>query len=295
MTLQERPLVQAGPDRKSTGRAADRRPRFRGTPRFWAGVGIVFTIVALATAAPLLTPYDPITQDLLNTLTPPSMMHPMGTDELGRDVWSRLLYGARIDLSIASAAVVAPFVIGVVIGALSGYFGGVVDGLSMRLADVVVAFPFYVLIIALVFALGGGVGSIFVAITLVGWVPYARIVRAEVQSLRERDFISACRVSGLGSARIIFRHLVPNTVSQAIVFAMSDIVMTILVIVTLSYFGLGITPPQPDWGQMLSDGQKFLLSGQYWLIMFPGLAVIITGLGLSLVGDGLVDAMRVKR
>ncbi|WP_286840326.1 ABC transporter permease [Acidiphilium sp. 34-64-41] len=188
----------------------------------------------------------------------------------------------------------APFVIGTVIGALSGYFGGWFDVVVMRIADVVVAFPFYVLVISLVFILGNGVGSIFAAISIVSWVAYARIVRAEALVLNRTDFMDALRVSGLGTARIVFRHLVPNVVSQAIVYAMSDIVANIGVIVTLSYFGLGIVPPTPGWGSMMADGQPFFAGGYYDLMLIPAAAVILTSFGLSLIGDGLANALRVK-
>lgn len=274
--------------------AAARRARPRNV-RLWVGVAIVAVVVAAALAAPLLTAHDPTDQDLLNTLAGPSATHPLGTDQLGRDIWSRLLYGARTDLGVAGVAVLAPFVLGTVIGAAAGYFGGWVDTVAMRLADVMVAFPFYVLVIALVFALGGGVSSIYIAITAVGWVAYARIVRGEVLVLRGKEFINACRLSGFSNGRILARHVVPNSMTQAVVFAMSDIVMDILIIVTLGYFGLGITPPTPDWGQMMADGQQFMASGHYALTAVPGTAVVITGFGLSLVGDGLARAMRATR
>ncbi|HQT85745.1 MAG: nickel ABC transporter permease [Acidiphilium sp. 37-64-53] len=269
--------------------------RARGRNRHLiAGVAIIGTIVLMAIFAPLLTRYDPITQDFTATLQGPSWTHLLGTDNLGRDLWSRVLYGARTDLFLATAAVAAPFVIGTVIGALSGYFGGWFDVVVMRIADVVVAFPFYVLVISLVFILGNGVGSIFAAISIVSWVAYARIVRAEALVLNRTDFMDALRVSGLGTARIVFRHLVPNVVSQAIVYAMSDIVANIGVIVTLSYFGLGIVPPTPGWGSMMADGQPFFAGGYYDLMLIPAAAVILTSFGLSLIGDGLANALRVK-
>ncbi|TMV42306.1 ABC transporter permease, partial [Thioclava sp. BHET1] len=173
------------------------------------------------------TPDGPLDQDFPVTLQGPSWSHLLGTDNLGRDQWTRIIYGARTDLFLASVAVAAPLVIGTAIGALSGYFGGWFDTIVMRIADIVVAFPFYVLVISLVFILGNGIGSIFVAISVVSWVAYARIVRAEAMVLSATDFVDALKVGGVGSGRIVFRHLVPNVVSQAIVYAMSDIVANI--------------------------------------------------------------------
>lgn len=259
------------------------------------GVVIVGIIVLMAIFAPLLTRYSPTAQDFTATLQGPSWTHLLGTDNLGRDVWSRVLYGGRIDLFLATVAVAAPLVIGTVIGALSGYFGGWFDLIVMRVADIVVAFPFYVLVISLVFILGNGVGSIFAAISIVSWVAYARIVRAEALVIRSTDFMDALRVGGIGTGRIVFRHLIPNIVSQAIVYSMSDIVGNIAVIVTLSYFGLGIVPPTPDWGSMMADGQPFFAGGYYGLMVMPALAVILTSFGLSLIGDGLANVLRVKK
>jgi peptide/nickel transport system permease protein len=261
----------------------------------WIGLAMVGAIVAAAVCAPLLTRYSPTHQDLGNALAGPGGTHLLGTDNLGRDIWSRLLFGARTDLLVTITAVLTPFVAGCLVGAVCGYFGGWFDAVVMRLADIVVAFPFYVLVIALVFALGSGTTSIYIAISLVSWVAYARIVRAEAMVVRRREFIDACRSGGLGHTRVIARHVLPNVIAQAIVYSMSDIVMNIGVIVTLSYFGLGIVPPAPDWGQMMSDGQQFLASGNYLPSLVPGLAVVVTSLGLSFLGDGLAQALRAQR
>lgn len=260
-----------------------------------AGIAMLGVIVLMAACAPLLTSYDPLAQDFTATLQGPNWTHLLGTDNLGRDLWSRILYGARTDLFLATMAVAAPLVVGTVVGALSGYFGGWFDVIVMRLADIVVAFPFYVLVISLVFILGNGVGSIFAAISIVSWVAYARIIRAETLVISSTDFMDALQVSGLGTGRIVFRHLVPNVVSQAIVYAMSDIVANIGVIVTLSYFGMGIVPPTPDWGSMMADGQPFFAGGYYGLMLIPASAVIVTSFGLSLIGDGLANVLRVKK
>jgi len=271
-------------------------PRSRGQRWYHSttlvlGLAIVAVLVLAALAAPLLTRYDPIAQDLQSPLLKPGGAHLLGTDQLGRDVWSRLLYGARTDLRVGFLAVLFPFVLGTVLGCLAGYFGGWVDTIIMRLVDIVVAFPFYVLIIALVFVLGPGARSIYIAITLVGWVSYTRLIRGELLIAKRQEYVLAARSGGLSSARIIAVHLLPNVISQAVVFAMSDIVLDILAIVTLGYLGLGIPPPTADWGAMIAQGQEFVTTN-WQLATIPGVAVVITGLGLSLIGDGLADLLR---
>jgi peptide/nickel transport system permease protein len=267
------------------------RRRWYRTPSFVAGASILGTIILLAILAPVASWHDPVQQDLLHILQGPSWTHPLGTDELGRDEWARLLYGARTDLRVAFLAVLFPFVIGTAIGLVAGYFGGWVDTVANWFVNVVVAFPFYVLIIALVFALGSGTRNIYIAITIVGWVSYTRIVRGEVLVAKRREYVLAAQAGGLSNARIIGRHLLPNVITQAIVFAMSDIVLDILAIVTLGYLGLGVQPPTADWGKMIADGQTYLTT--HWeLSTIPGIAVVITALGLSLLADGLADLLR---
>jgi peptide/nickel transport system permease protein len=267
------------------------RGRWYRTPSFVAGVSILGLIVLAAALAPLITTHNPTDQDLLHTLSGPSSSHWLGTDDLGRDVWSRLVYGARTDLRVAFLAVLFPFTIGTLIGLVAGYFGGWIDTVTNWLVNIVVAFPFYVLIIALVFALGPGTRSIYIAITIVGWVSYARIVRGEVIVAKRREYVLAARAAGLSTPRILLRHLLPNTVTQGIVFAMSDICLDILAIVTLGYLGLGVQPPTPDWGRMIADGQTYLTT--HWeLSTIPGIAIVIAALGLSLLADGLADLLR---
>jgi peptide/nickel transport system permease protein len=267
------------------------RRRWYRTPSFVAGASILGTIILLALLAPVASWHDPVQQDLLHILQGPSWTHPLGTDELGRDEWARLLYGARTDLRVAFLAVLFPFVIGTAIGLVAGSFGGWVDTVANWFVNVVVAFPFYVLIIALVFALGSGTRNIYIAITIVGWVSYTRIVRGEVLVAKRREYVLAAQAGGLSNARIIGRHLLPNVITQAIVFAMSDIVLDILAIVTLGYLGLGVQPPTADWGKMIADGQTYLTT--HWeLSTIPGIAVVITALGLSLLADGLADLLR---
>jgi len=250
------------------------------------GIVLLLLLAVMFAAAPLLASHPPDAQDLLHVLARPSSSHPLGTDELGRDVWARLLYAGRIDLALGVAAVIAPFALGTILGLLAGYLGGWVDIVIMRLLDVVVAFPFYVLVIAVVFALGPGIKSIFIAITTVAWVSYTRIVRGEVLVAKRIGYIQAARAAGLSTPRILMRHLTPNVLTQALVYAMSDIVLTILAIVTLGFLGLGVQPPTAEWGGMMQAGESFL-SIRPLLVTAPGVAVVLTGLALSLIGDGL--------
>jgi peptide/nickel transport system permease protein len=265
--------------------------RWYRQPALMSGIVILGIVLFLAIAAPLLSSQDPIAQNLSASLLGPSAHHLLGTDQLGRDTWTRLLYGLRNDLRIAFIAVLFPFCLGTVLGSVAGYFGGWVDAVIMRLVDIVVAFPFYVLVIALVFVLGPGERSIYIAITVVGWVSYARIIRGEILVAKRQDYVLAAQSGGLSSVRIMARHLLPNVITQAIIYAMSDIVQDILAIVTLGYFGLGVPPPTPDLGSMINDGQNFL-STHWQLTTIPGLAVVVVGLGLSLIGDGLADLIR---
>ena len=203
---------------------------------------------------------------------------------------TRLIYAGRVDLLTAFFAVLFPFCIGTALGCLAGYYGRFSDTVVMRLVDIVVAFPFLVLVLALVFVLGPGQRSIIIAITIVGWVSYARIVRGEILVQKRLEYVLAARAAGLSDARIIARHLLPNVITQAIVFSMSDIVLSMLAIVTLSYLGAGIPPPTADWGSMIADGES-LITTQWQIATFPGIAILLTGLGLSLLGDGLADLL----
>lgn len=264
-----------------------RRGRWNGP--LIAGVVLFGLIVLCAVLAPVLTSYDPIVQNLHATFLPPgSPGHLLGTDSFGRDVLARLLYGAREDLRVGVLAVVSPFVIGSLVGLVAGWFGGWVDAVIGRIVDIVIAFPFLVLVIALVFAMGPGTTSIYTAVTLVGWVAYCRIVRGQVLVAKEQEYAMAARVSGLPTRRILLRHLLPNVILQAFVYSMSDIVLTLLAIVTLGFLGLGVPPPTPDWGTMIQEGQQFILT-KWYLSTIPGIAVVITGIALALIADGIVD------
>jgi peptide/nickel transport system permease protein len=290
------PAVPAGP---APGTAAEalpgRRPSFLAratrTPAFVIGAALTAIVVALALLAPLIGHYSPAQQNLLATLQGPSAAHWLGTDEYGRDVWSRLLYGGRTDLQVGFLAVLIPFTTGSLLGTLCGYFGGWIDMIVMRVADIVLAFPFYVLIIALVFFVGEGTHGIFIAFALTDWVVYARTTRSAALVAVSQDWVAAAEAGGLSRSRVLLRHVLPNTIGQAIVYAMSDIVLVISAVVTLGYLGLGIQPPAADWGAMISDGQNFITTYP-WLSVVPGIAMVITGIGLSLLGDGLADVLR---
>lgn len=262
-------------------------------PTLVAGITLVFVILLAALAAPLITRHDPLAQDLTSILQGPSSSHWLGTDQLGRDYFARLVFATRVDLRIGVVAVTFAFIVGSILGSIAGYFGGFVDSLIMRISDIVAAIPVTVLVIALVFVLGQGELSIYVAFTIIGWVAYARIVRAEVVVAKAQDYVVAARVAGLSSTRVLGRHVLPNAATQAITFAMTDVVNVMLAIVVLGFLGLGIAPPTPEWGAMMSDGQA-LLQTKWQLATLPGLAVLITGLGFALIGDGLADLLRRK-
>ena len=286
----DKALEPAEPE-QAVGRRVGFWSRAAHSPTFMAGATMTALIVALVLLAPVIGRYSPDYQDLLHPLAGPSGLHWLGTDELGRDTWSRVLYGGRTDLQVGVLAVVFPFCFGVFIGTVCGYFGGRLDTVVMRVVDVVLAFPFYVLIIALVFVVGEGTHGIYIAFALTDWVVYARTTRSATLVARNLDWVAAAEGGGLSRARVLWRHILPNTITQAIVYSMSDIVIVIMAVVALGYLGLGIQPPSPDWGSMITDGQSFL-QNQQAMAIFPGLAVLFTGVGLSLLGDGLADVLR---
>jgi len=265
--------------------------RWYRTPSFVAGLAIIGTLVLMAVFAPVVATHPPTEQDLHNILKGPSSEHWLGTDQLGRDLWSRLVYAGRTDLKIGFLAVLLPFGIGTVLGCIAGYYGRALDTFVLYFVNVVVAFPFLVLLTAILVALGPGQRSIYIAITLVGWVSYCRIIRAEILVAKRQEYVLAAQAAGLSDVRIIGRHILPNVITQSIVFAMSDIVLVLAAIVTLGYIGIGVQPPTPDWGTMVADGQNFLTT-RWQLSTVPGLAVVVTGIGLSLLGDGLADLLR---
>lgn len=282
-----------------SGAAARQRPiarwwrRARSTPALVAGALVLAVVVLAATFAPWVAPYDPTLQNLANPLAAPSASHWFGTDQLGRDILSRVVWAGRTDLRIAVVAAITPFVVGILVGLVSGYAGGLLDAVIGRVVDTFVAFPFYVLIIAIVFAVGAGEGGIYLAYALVGWITYARVIRAGTRALCLQGWVDAARGGGLSHARVLGRHLLPNVLPQAVVLLATEVLLIMVAVVTLGYLGLGVQPPTPDWGTMISDGQLFLAT-KWWIPSLPGLAVVITGVGLSLVGDGLADVWRLR-
>lgn len=255
------------------------------------GVGILLLLVLVAIFAPVLTPYDPYTQNYSNTLQPPSLTHPFGTDNFGRDVFTRVLFGTRIDLRVGIIAVIAPFIIGILLGTLSGYYGGITDTILMRAVDVVQAFPSIILIIAIIAILGPGLQNMYFAVAFVAWVIYARLVRGEILVEKQREYVEAARAVGNNDWRVMRKHVLPNVITSSIVFAMADIALYILLAASLSFLGLGAQPPEPEWGAMITEGQSFITTA-WWMSALPGLAIVVTGIALSLIGDGLSDVLR---
>jgi len=273
----------------TAGIAAAPRLRLAALPgSALTGGAICLFWLVLALGAPWIAPYDPIAQDLSATLQPPFGTHLLGTDNFGRDILSRIIWGTRIDLQMGVFGVLFPFLIGTTIGAVSGYFGGLIDVILMRLLDVTMSFPFFVLIIAIVATLGPGLISFYIALALVGWVSYARLVRAQFLVVKHADFVLAARSLGYSHARIALRHILPNAIMPAVVFSMSDAVIDILLGSSLSYLGLGIQPPTAEWGLMIAEGQGFIASA-WWIALFPGLAIVLLATGFSLLADGFAE------
>jgi peptide/nickel transport system permease protein len=268
--------------------------RFLGRHMTWTiGAGILGLFLAVALAAPLVAPYDPIYQDATVRLAMPSFAHPFGTDNFGRDILSRVIWGTRIDLQIAVIGVVFPFFIGTFIGTVAGFFGGIVDTVFMRLVDIILAFPFLVLMLSIIAILGPGLSSFYIAMALVGWVSYARLIRAQMLVLKSSDYAVAAESLGFSRARIMFRHLLPNAVAGSIVFSMSDAVLVLLNGAAISYLGLGVQPPVAEWGVMVAEGQSFITSA-WWITLFPGLSIVVLAFGFSLLGDGLGEWLGVN-
>jgi peptide/nickel transport system permease protein len=258
------------------------------------GGSILLLLVFGAIFAPWLTPYHPLAQDHTAALESPNLSHPFGTDNYGRDVFTRVLYGGRIDLRVGIIAVMAPFILGIVLGSVSGYYGRWIDSLAMRAVDVVQAFPFLVFIIAIVAVLGPGLKNMYISVALVAWVVYARLVRSAVLVEKTKDYVTAARAIGGNDWRVIRRHVFPNVVTPCIVYAMADIALYIGLVAALSYLGLGVPPPTPEWGAMIASGQAFMTTA-WWICALPGAAIVVTGIALSLIGDGVAEILRQGR
>jgi peptide/nickel transport system permease protein len=267
------------------------RTRLTLRPAPAAGVVLLLLFVVCALVPGWVAPYDPLSFDYRSLLHPPSLAHPFGTDNFGRDLLSRVIWASRVDLQIALFATLFPMVFGTVAGCLLGYFGGVVDVLFRRLVDVIITIPFVVLVIAIVAVLGPGLTNMYIAISAVGWIVYARLVRAEVLLQRRLDYVAAGRVMGYGAPRIIFRHLLPNVAPTVVVYWMSDMALAILLGSSLGYLGLGAQPPTAEWGVLIADGKNFMTTA-WWMSIFPGFAIVLAGIGFSLAGDGLAARLR---
>lgn len=259
-------------------------------PRLAMGLGLAILLgwLVLAIFAPWIAPFDPIAQNTDIRLLAPHLAHPFGTDNFGRDVLSRVIWSARIDLQLAVIGVIFPFLIGTCVGALSGYIGGRFDTFCMRLIDIILAFPFLVLMLAIMAILGPGLMSFYIAMALVGWVSYARLIRSQILILKESDFALAAKSLGFGHGRILFRHLLPNAMFGSIVFSMSDAVLVLLNGAAVSYLGLGVQPPTAEWGTMVAEGQSFITSA-WWICTFPGLAIVTLAMGFSLLADAVAE------
>ena len=254
------------------------------------GAFIVAGVSVLCFAAPLLNLADPNAVDLGAALSPPSLAHFFGTDEVGRDVFSRVVWGGRIDLLFTFAATYAAVFIGLAVGSVAGYFGGWVGMLLMRAVDLVIAFPFMVLVLAIVAVIGPGITGVGIGVVVAGWAFYARLSYSEMLVLRDRQYILAARTLGFSDARILLRHVIPNLMRSSLVFSINDLVGNLIGLAALSFLGLGVQPPAPEWGGLISGGQGYLTIAP-WITTLPGLVVVLVGIGFSLFGEGITDRM----
>ena len=271
-------------------------PRIRRNRLALFGGSVVLILFFISLLAPLISPYDPSAINAWKVLSPPSWQHWLGTDELGRDVLSRILYGSRVSLKVGFVAVGIAVSIGTVVGLVSGYYSGLVDATLMRFVDVMLCFPAFFLILAIITFLEPSIWYIMMVIGLTGWMGVARMVRAETLSIREMDYILAARCIGCSNTRIIFRHILPNVISPVLVSATLGIAGAILTESALSFLGIGVQPPTPSWGNILTSGKDYI-EFAWWLSLFPGLAILVTVLAYNLLGEGIRDALdpRVKK
>ncbi|MBW1996026.1 MAG: ABC transporter permease [Deltaproteobacteria bacterium] len=258
-----------------------------------AGTGIIIILVGLAVLAPWVAPYNPNKQNLDVMLEPPSWQHPLGTDQYGRDMASRIIFGTRYALVIGVAVVAIHFVVGVSLGLLAGYYGGLIESVIMRFVDVLLAIPSVVLAVTIAGFLGGGIQNVIIAVGAIGWRAYTRLVRAEVLAAKQRSFVESARAIGCSNLRIILRHIMPYTLAPVIAYTSLGIATAILWAAALSFLGLGAQPPTPEWGAMLADGREFMEDG-WWVATFPGIAIMITVIGFNFFGDALRNALDPK-
>ncbi|WP_437609225.1 ABC transporter permease [Erwinia sp. V71] len=265
----------------------------RSNPLAMSGLLVILAVLLLALFAPLLTPYTPGFQDLSNRLAAPSAQHWLGTDELGRDIWTRIIYGGRTTLGMVIAVVVLTAPLGLLIGCIAGYTGGLLDKALMRLTDIFLAFPRLILALAFVAALKPGVESAILAIALTAWPPYARLARAETLQFRNSDFIAASRLTGAAPLRIILRHVMPLCVPSLIVRVTLDMSSIIITAASLGFLGMGAQPPSPEWGTMIATARRFLFS-EWWVPLMPCIAIFLTSLAFNFLGDGMRDVLDPK-
>ncbi len=269
---------------------AEIRRELRGNPLTLAGAVIVAVLGFVAIVGPFLTPYDPTAQTLANRLQGPSLAYPFGTDQLGRDVLTRIVYGARISLGIAILVTTIRVVIGTTVGLVAGSVGGWVDEALMRLVDIQLAFPGLVLALVIAGILGPSLTNVMIALAVVGWATYARVVRGSVLSVKEREYVAASQLMGTPRHRVARRHLLPNVINPVIVLATLNLGTVVLATAGLSFIGLGAQPPTPEWGTMIAGGRDHLRSA-WWIVNAPGIAIMLTVLGFNLLGDGLRDLL----
>ncbi len=282
--------AQSPATRRRSPLATLRRLHIGGT--LLLGLLLLVAILLIAIFAPVLSPYDPIAQQLDQAFLPPgSAGHLLGTDNYGRDMLSRIIYSTRLDLQIGFFSVLFPFVAGSLIGVSTGYLGGRTDMVVMRAVDILMAFPFLVLVIAIMTLLGPGLRNLYIAVGVVGWISYARLVRGETLVTRNLEYILAAQTIGCTTPRIVLRHLLPNVIAPSLVYVFTGMVLAILTGATLSFLGLGPQPPTPEWGAMIAEGRQFLLQA-WWMPTLPGLALLVVGVAFSLIGDGLAERRR---
>jgi peptide/nickel transport system permease protein len=263
---------------------------FTGNRTAVVGLAMILIIVFIAIAAPLLAPYDPLDQSVRSRLDPPSLEHPLGLDDKGRDILSRVIYGSRVTLYIIILVAIIAAPIGLAMGTIAGYAGGWIDSILMRITDIFLAFPKLILALAFVAALGPGIENAIIAIAITSWPPYARVARAETLTVRRSDYIKAVEIMGASPARIVLRHVMPLCISSLIVRVTLDMAGIIIIAAGLGFLGLGAQPPLPEWGAMIASGRRFILD-QWWVAAMPGMAILAVSLGFNLLGDGLRDAL----
>lgn len=285
--------IETGKKYSRTSLYKDAWKRLKKNKLAMLGLSIVILIILIAIFASLISPYNPILRIKEDSSLSPSMNHLFGTDLLGRDIFSRVIYGSRISIEVGVIAVGISVIIGLFFGALSGYFGGISDAVIMRIADIFFAFPYILGAIAIMTILGPGIVNIFIAIGILGWASIARIFRSSILTIKNKEYIEAARAMGAGSSRIIIKHIFPNSFAPIIVYATMNVGTAIIVEAALSFLGIGVQPPTAAWGKMLADSMAYIDIAP-WMMFFPGFAILITVLGFVLLGDGLRDAFDPK-